>query len=135
MSKLKNKYQEALNYLTLNSSSLLVNQGNKDTELMSWHYESRDLLQELVDKEALKNPILEELGCPLEVVLKALLEGVYYNFNLMLKEEFIEPIDLSLKFSLGGFYCLYFEQWGDGYEIDLRDYGKTWWLKKEVKTK
>lgn len=48
---MKNKYQEALDYLAVNSSGLLINQGNKDTELMDWHYESRDLLQELVDKE------------------------------------------------------------------------------------
>lgn len=70
----------------------------------------------------------DELGCPLDVVFKALKEGIYFNFNMMLKEEFIEPIDLSLRFSLGEFYCLYFEQWNDGYEIDLKDYQKTWWI-------
>lgn len=72
----------------------------------------------------------EELGCPLDVVFKALKEGIYFNFNMMLKEEFIEPTDLSLKFSLGGFYCLYLEQWNGSY-IDLKDYGKTWWLKED----
>lgn len=73
----------------------------------------------------------DEFSCPLRVVSKALKEGIYFNFNMMLKEKFIEPTNLSLKFSLGGFYCLYFEQWGVSYEIDLKDYGKTWWLKED----
>ena len=45
------KYKEALNYIAINSLSLLINQGNKDNELIDWHYESVNLLQELIDKE------------------------------------------------------------------------------------
>lgn len=60
----ENKYQEALDYLVVNSLGLLINQGNKDTELMDWHYESRDLLQELVDKEKPMKPTVKELKRP-----------------------------------------------------------------------
>ena len=85
--------------------------------------------EEICDELIKYKQLQDELGCPLEVIFKALKEGIYFNFNRTCKEEFIEPIDLSLRYSLGGFYCFYFEQWNDGYEVDLRYYGKTWWLK------
>lgn len=77
----------------------------------------------------------EELGCPLEVVFKALTNGIYthWNWNCDLYDEteelsYIEniyfgknPFDkISLMF---------------GYKkestIDLKDYKKTWWLKED----
>lgn len=88
---------------------------------------------ELVQELGRLEDIEDELGCPLDVVFKALKDGIYFNFNrTSKKEEFIESIDLSLKLSLGGFYCLYFEQWNDGYEVDLAYYKKTWWLKEDL---
>ena len=86
-------------------------------------------IQDLLTKTNIYDKLSNELGYPLEVVFKALKEGIYFNFNMVLNEKFIETTNLSLKFSLGGFYCLYFEQWCVSYEIDLKDYGKTWWLK------
>ena len=87
----------------------------------------------VIDKLGKLEDLEDELGCPLEVVFKALKDGIYFNFNrTSKKEEFIESIDLSLKLSLGGFYCLYFEQWNDGYEVDLAYYKKTWFLKGDL---
>ena len=87
---------------------------------------------EIYNKLGKLEDIEEEIGCPLDVVFKALKNGIYFNFNRTSKEEFIEPIDLSLKLSLGGFYCLYFEQWNDGYEVELAYYKKTWCLKEDL---
>lgn len=84
--------------------------------------------QAVVEKLGQLEDLEDELGCPLDVVVKALKEGVYFNFYRNTYREFIEPSELSLKFSVY-YYCIYFEQWGDGYVIDLKDYGKTWWLK------
>ena len=106
----------------------------KENDIYTFTHISEDkqfVVYDLCKKLGKLEDIEDELGCPLDVVFKALKEGIYFNFNRTSKEEFIEPNDLSLKFSLGGFYCLYFEQWNDGYEIELAYYKKTWWLKED----
>lgn len=66
----------------------------------------------------------EQLGCPLEVVFKALQNGVYYEdiANCMK----YMPVDLHLN--LEGEYVLYFD---DEEYLLTKNYKKTWWLKKD----
>ena len=67
----------------------------------------------------------EELGCPLEVVFKALNEGIYIT---------TEKIDFFLRPRL--YFSDDYKNWcfelafGD-YTVHLKDYQKTWWLKGE----
>lgn len=66
----------------------------------------------------------EQLGCPLNVVVKALQNGVYYEdvANCM------RYMVVDLHFNLDGDFVLSFD-----YEERLlaRNYKKTWWLKKD----
>ena len=48
---MKNKYQDALFTLVTNSSQFLKENKLEDSQFMEWHNQSKDLLQELVDKE------------------------------------------------------------------------------------
>ena len=66
----------------------------------------------------------EQLGCPLDVVVKALQTGVYYEdvANCM------KYMVVDLHFNLEGDFVLYFE---DGEYLLVRNYKKTWWLKKD----
>ena len=77
-----------------------------------------DKLGELEDLE-------EQIGCPLEVVFKALQNGVYYedvanNMRYMVAD---------LHCNLAGDFVFYF----DDEECCLlaRNYKKTWWLRKD----
>ena len=64
----------------------------------------------------------EQIGCPLEVVVKALKNGVYYEdvANCM------KYIVVDLHFNLEGDFVLYFD---DEERLLARNYKKTWWLK------
>lgn len=69
---------------------------------------------------------LEELGCPLEVVFKAVKEGIYcVDYDNQIIRKFIAPLwfnSTSKQFYWSGNNI--------GYP-DLKDYQKTWWLKGE----
>ena len=65
--------------------------------------------------------IEDELGCPLDVVFKALKQIEIYSID-----ECFE--DLSLAVDCGGWYL-----WnGYGCFLYLKDYKKTWWLKEDL---
>lgn len=62
----------------------------------------------------------EELGCPLDVVLKALKHGIYQEDGGRRKLPFIEYNSGTNKFYFGfGTYC------------NVEDYKKTWWLRED----
>ena len=66
----------------------------------------------------------EQLGCPLEVVLKALQNGIYYEDVANCMKYMV--VDLSFNFS--GDFVLYFD---DEEYLLARNYKKTWWLKED----
>lgn len=72
------------------------------------------------EKEIAKYKQLEkDLGCPLDVVLKALKYGIYQEDGGRRKLPFIEYNSGTNKFYFGfGTYC------------NVEDYKKTWWLKE-----
>ena len=84
--------------------------------------EAEKLIKQDLDKlEKFKN-LKEELGCPLEVVIKPLLEGGIIDndgYGVQLNGLAING-DGSLSLTAVN---------GDHY--DLKDYQKTWWLKGE----
>ena len=66
----------------------------------------------------------DQLGCPLDVVFKALQNGVYYEVVANCMKYMV--VDLSFNFS--GDFILYFD---DEEYLLVRNYKKTWWLKKD----
>jgi len=64
----------------------------------------------------------EQIGCPLEILFRALIEGIYHN------EKFEHPL-LVLdedNFKENNFHLVVV-----GTIVYLEDYKKTWWLKKD----
>lgn len=78
----------------------------------------------LKDENVKYKDLEEQLGCPLEVVVKALKNGVYYEdvANCM------KYMVVDLSFNLEGDFVLYFD---DEERLLARNYKKTWWLKKD----
>ena len=79
-------------------------------------YEKALMLHKLCQHEDVE----EELGCPLEVVFKALKEGIYQSDGGRRKYPTIEYNEATKKFYFTfGTYC------------NVDDYKKTWWLRED----
>lgn len=85
----------------------------------------------LMQKVLLYNKLSEELGCPFEVVFKALANGITFEHK-------------GVNLSSNDIHLFYFNhRWimrvyafiqgcgSNAYDRDLKDYQKTWWLKGE----
>ena len=68
----------------------------------------------------------EELGCPLEVVFKALKDGVHIEV-----EHLPDIIERPRLYYSDDFKCYCLEMLYGEYVVKLQDYKKTWWLKGE----
>lgn len=83
-------------------------------------------LKELLDKASIYDRLSNELGCPLEVVFKALKNGIFIKRKCFDKVKFIfVPVVLD-DYGLG--------EISNGEIMDyfyLKDYKKTWWLKED----
>lgn len=99
-----------------------------DTSKEKEALELRDKIYEIFTKEY-SEPLWnylnleEELGCPLEVVFKAIYSGIYYiypNGNIFLERSF------KLNHYSSG-WCLIKPK----LNFKLEDYKKTWWLKRD----
>lgn len=81
----------------------------------------------------------EQLGCPLEVVFKALDKGFYIDTKKVEKEpswenpmERISFVGCPKYFRLNLWYkTIEVDRFGHYLEIWLKDYKKTWWLKED----
>ena len=96
---------------------LLVNNGGYYEPDKSNYMDITNKLGKLEDLE-------DQLGCPLDVVVKALKEGIYKKCTYDIGMTYIEPQYLSfdgkcLDCSIGDFLDY----------VNVADYGKTWWLK------
>lgn len=73
----------------------------------------------------------EELGCPLEVVIEALIEGITFEhrgFNLRSND--IHLFYFNNKWIMRVY--AFIQGYGSNvYDLELKDYGKIWWLKGE----
>lgn len=78
--------------------------------------------QEFINKLGRLDDIEEEIGCPLEVVFKAIYSGIYFYDNYY-KDQMMNYIPV-LKYN-------HFECGNKPYIRYLKDYKKTWWLKKD----
>ena len=113
-----NKYQIVLDKF--------INDGHRLTHRE--RHEFGAILQELVDKENKYQAIEEELGISLPILFKALKNGVCIQEEGCFECTAIYFHLLERKFVIG---CANKENMG--YEL-LKDYGKTWWLKEDLKS-
>lgn len=112
------------------------------------HEAEKLIKQDLSKLEKLKN-LEEELGCPLEVVFKALKEGIFVKDEWLVNTAYSDEL-YNKKYKRNEFTSLTLEYFDGQYslsELDspyndlecgevgcfvyLNDYGKTWWLKGE----
>lgn len=87
-------------------------------------------VQKVINKLGKLEDIEEELGCPLEVVFRALNEGIHIQtefLNIAIKYFILKP---RLYFS-NDFKCYCLETGYGANMFKLKDYQKTWWLKGE----
>lgn len=80
----------------------------------------------IVAKGMLYNKLSEELGCPFEIVFKALNEGVYIEV-----EHLPDVIERPRLYYSDDFKCYCLELLFGKYVFKLSDYQKNWWLKGE----
>lgn len=84
------------------------------------------LAQNAINKLGRLEDIEEELGCPLEVVFKAIEDGVYIEV-----EHLPDVIERPRLYYSDDNKCYCLEMLYGEYVVKLSDYQKTWWLKGE----
>lgn len=85
-----------------------------------------ELVQELGKLEDLE----DELGCPLDVVFKALKDGIYHEFGDLLYDG--ENLKLHhIKKQGWGLYPIICD-YDEAEAFFLKDYKKTWWLSSDL---
>lgn len=80
--------------------------------------------------------IEEELGCPLEVVFRAMKCGIEFEHKIT-NEKLISKSIRVYYFQNKWKIRAYIERYNtkDAFDRDLKDYQKTWWLKGEKNEK
>lgn len=86
--------------------------------------EFEKICDELIEYKALE----EELGISLPILFKALKNGVYIQ-----DEGYFECPDIYFHLLIMEFVIGWANKDNIGYEL-LKDYGKTWWLKEDLKS-
>ena len=131
---MNNKYQESLNKIIRSCCPYCYDDnGCQNCEIKqicnatakSWV----DTLQELVDKESKYQSLEEELGISLPILFKALKNGIIVELDD--EKDELDGWRLSISFEQKCFVFINF--WGK-FGIDFKDYGKTWWLKEDLKS-
>ena len=86
--------------------------------------DSETSLKPVYDKLGKLEDLEEQLGCPLEVVFKALKDGIYTekidNTLLISKDVSLKHNGNQFVFILEHCYC-----------VVIKNYKKTWWLKED----
>lgn len=85
----------------------------------------------IVAKGILYNKLSEELGCPLEVVFKMLENGITFEHEgVNLRSDSIHLFYFNHKWNMRAY--AFIQGYGsNAYDFELKNYGKTWWLKGE----
>ena len=100
---------------------------------------SDEFVSQMYDKLRDYEDLEEELGCPLEVVFKALDKGFYVDTKKIEKNPAWEnpkprymEIGCTKYFRLNLWYkTIEVDRYNNYLEINLNDYKKTWWLKED----
>lgn len=98
------------------------------------HQEYLSILNEVLNDICKYKDIEEELGCPIEVVFKALKNGIYRYMYFEEGNPVLRHYD-ELETDGEFLFFEYLRHDTEGQEEDgedyLKDYKKTWWLKED----
>lgn len=115
-------------------------------ELMSGYYPNEDILDtDCFDKLGELEDLEAKLGCPLDVVFKAIEDGIVIigdlkeNGDVTLWSNITTEICIGKKIDFEEPRLIKYNDWCfDCYSgsysgcVSLKDYGETWWLKENV---
>ena len=74
----------------------------------------------------------EQLGCSLEVVFKALINGVYHKYGKSLFSICkFQKLEVRLEYKYGKYFLVPIHK--ADFSLSLEEYQKTWWLSKTKK--
>lgn len=97
----------------------------------------KDLLTRVLNDLLMYKKIEEELGCPLEVVFKALKDGAYFKtdyYGIDITYHILENHEIDFKnarFDIRKNNLLNNKPYyTGGFIFNWKDYKKTWWLKE-----
>ena len=122
------KYQEALNDIIEAYQELEIRVGNNPDKVKD--FDDIATLQELVDKESKYKTLEEELGISLPILFKALKNGIqgYKSIESLYYDETNKIWYIECIYKYGDYGMHYTDA------LALKDYGKTWWLKEDLKS-
>lgn len=137
MSRLTNKDDRG-RYYTVEEKILIANEPVNPTTTWITNNENRRYGSP-IEKLGKLEDLEEQLGCPLEVVFKALDKGFYIDTKKVEKEpswekpmKRISLVGCPKYFRLNLWYkTIEVDRFGHYLEIWLEDYKKTWWLKED----
>ena len=97
-----------------------------ENEIKLYQNDIRKVYRELRKYTSLE----EELGISLPILFKALKNGIWFIYDKDEKDFTKRP---RLYYS-DDFKCYCFEICFGAWVVKLKDYGKTWWLKEDLKS-
>lgn len=102
----------------------------KDLAIYSGRISGKTLFDKVYNKLGELEDIEDELGCPIDVVFKALLNGIWLSNGIY---EFIHDLEIG-DFGLDTISNCIFNYSENDY-VFLKDYKKTWWLSSDLEEK
>lgn len=106
--------------------------------IFNYEEESESIIFNLSRKLGKLEDLEEEIGCPLEILFRALEDGFYVDKEQVEKEPAWEnnkgltKIGCPKYFKLNMWYkTIEVDREGQYLEIELSDYKKSWWLKED----
>ena len=87
-------------------------------------------VSELMNKLGKLEDLEDELGCPLDVVFKALKEGIWFKSDDFITKNLEKDLATRPRLYYSDDFKRYRFEIGFGlHYVSLKDYSKTWWLK------
>ncbi len=132
---------ESLDFVNSLKDTLITytcERGTFDTTIQHAHPKEMEQLEKDLQELAQYRALAEQIGCPLEVVFRALKDGFYVDKEQVEKQPAWEnnkgltKIGSSKYFRLNMWYkTIEVEREIHYLEVELSDYKKTWWLKED----
>ncbi len=112
--------------------------GTFDTTIQHAHLKEMEQLEKDLHELAQYRALAEEIGCPVDVLHKALKDGFYVDMTQVKKiPNWEEPTGIKyigcpkyFRFNLW-YKTIEVDRFGHYLEVQLKDYKKTWWLKAD----
>lgn len=103
--------------------------------------EDTDIIKEELDYAEKCHNLEEQLGCPLDFIFKVLKAPKIYIEGMNVRSEYDDRFKFHSKtnnyiinpYAIAGKKpeVAFIDRWDYGYNLRLKDYKKTWWLKED----